>query len=57
MHTLKTGASRLIERILPKSDAQAGCIEETYYDCDRWGSHCRQCWINSNCRHYCGPYT
>jgi hypothetical protein len=54
MRTLKSNAGRLIERILPKADAEAGCPPDPYVQ--RRGSYCRNCSTSLGCVTYCGSW-
>ncbi|MFB7082802.1 hypothetical protein [Streptomyces sp. NPDC056308] len=43
MRTLKAGAGRLIERILPKAEAEAGCPPDCWTEWSTSAQRCRRC--------------
>ncbi|MFF7250269.1 hypothetical protein ACFZBU_41100 [Embleya sp. NPDC008237] len=56
MRTLKAGAGRLIERILPKADAEAGCPTDCWTEWTANGQRCRRCCITPRCGVSCGSF-
>ncbi|MYS85307.1 hypothetical protein [Embleya scabrispora] len=56
MRTLKAGAGRLIERILPKADAEAGCPPDCWTEWTTSGQRCRRCCYTARCGVSCGSF-
>ncbi|NGO79481.1 hypothetical protein G6045_28075 [Streptomyces sp. YC504] len=57
MRTLKAGAGRLIERILPKAEAEAGCPPDCWTQWTSNGQHCRRCCYTPKCTVSCGSFS
>ncbi|MFJ2898340.1 hypothetical protein ACIO87_26030 [Streptomyces sp. NPDC087218] len=57
MRTLKAGAGRLIERILPRAEAEAGCLPDCYTEWSASAQRCRRCCYSGNpCKVTCGSW-
>ncbi|MCX5109643.1 hypothetical protein OOK13_14055 [Streptomyces sp. NBC_00378] len=57
MRTLKAGAGRLIERILPKAVAEAGCPPDCYTEWSTSAQRCRRCcYSGATCKITCGSW-
>ncbi|MDI2128478.1 hypothetical protein [Yinghuangia seranimata] len=56
MRTLKAGAGRLIERILPKAEAEASCPPDCWTEWNYNYQRCRRCCDTHNCGVSCGSW-